>query len=297
MKTSHVYRTINGLNLEADVYAPAGAPRSFFVWFHGGALIMGSKTDVPGDLLELVLDASSLLISIGYRLAPQATVSDIAADAGTAWRWAMEEAQRRGCASSSGLVGGLSAGGYLALLTGTRAPRPIAVVSYYGYGTLDSPWYSEPSDHYQRTWRAVTRDEALAAVAGPTTIEGSDRPLGVDFYMYCRQNGLWPQLAAGTADPDLLRQHSPTYLVDSKYPPTLLLHGTDDHDVPHAESAAFAAMLQLHEVQHEFISLPGFDHGLVPGDSPEMIRASQVATEQAVRFIRRHLGLASEADG
>ena len=287
--TTQVYRSVDGMDLFADVHAPATTPSKFVVWFHGGAMIMGGRGDVPADLLDLVLSSNSLLISIGYRLAPQVSIADIAADASAGWKWAIEEAARRGCRSSSGIVAGLSAGGYLALLVGLSDPRPSAVVAYYGYGTLDSPWYSTPSDHYQRTWRAVTETDAFHAVEGPTTTEGSDRPLGVDFYMYCRQTGRWPELAAGTTDRDELRRYSPTYHVTSEYPSTLLLHGTDDHDVPHAESAAIAAMLELHGVDHEFISLVGFDHGLVPGDDPDRIRMSNDATARAKAFIHAHL--------
>src|SRR4051812_27303494 len=228
--TTHVYRSVDGIDLQVDVHAPSSAPTSFLVWFHGGALIMGSRTDVPGDLLDLVVEGcNSILFSVGYRLAPQATIADIAGDATAAWQWAAAEAQRMGCRSTGGVVGGLSAGGYLALLVGLSDPRPQAVVSYYGYGALDTPWYSVPSDHYRRTWRLVTEADGLAAVAGPTTTDGSSRPLGVDFYMYCRQNGRWPELAAGTADREVLRAYSPTYHVTDAYPPTLLLHGTDDH--------------------------------------------------------------------
>ena len=288
-RTTHVYRSVGGSDLLADVYAPASAPTGFFVWFHGGALIMGSRADVPQGLADLVLSTNSMLVSIGYRLAPQVAIADIAADANAGWEWAVQHARQHGCAETAGMVGGLSAGGYLALLTGLSKPRPRAVVSYYGYGTLDSPWYSTPSDHYRSTWRSVSEEEALRSVEGPPTEDGSTRPLGVDFYMFCRQNGRWPELAAGTTDMDELRRYSPTYHVTSQYPPTLLLHGTDDHDVPHSESAAFAAILQLHEVDHEFISLEGFDHGLVPGEDPEFIRRSNEATAQAVRFIRRHL--------
>jgi acetyl esterase/lipase len=239
--------------------------------------------------LDLVLSTNSLLFSVGYRLAPQASIADIAADATAGWQWASEEAVRQGCASTAGIVAGLSAGGYLALLVGQSEPRPGAVVAYYGYGTLDSPWYSTPSDHYLRTWRVVTEREAFRSVEGSTTTEGSDRALGVDFYMYCRQNGRWPELAAGTTDVDELRRYSPTYHLTTRYPPTLLLHGTDDHDVRHAESAAVDALLRLHDVDHEFISLESFDHGLVPGEDAERIGVSNAATERAKAFIRRHL--------
>lgn len=289
--TTSIYRSVNGLDLHADVYSPASTPSGFFVWFHGGALIMGGRADIPQDLLDLVLSTNSMLFSIGYRLAPQAPITEIAADASAGWHWATEEARQRGCPSTAGVVGGLSAGAYLALLVGLSNPRPGAVVSYYGYGTLDSPWYSMPSDHYRRTWRQVSEREALSSVAGPATSEGSTRPAAVDFYMYCRQNGRWPELAAGTTDITQLRRYSPTYHITREFPPTLLLHGTDDHDVPYEESAALAALLRLHAVEHEFISLEGFDHGLVPGEDPERIRRSNEATAQAKRFIQRHLSI------
>lgn len=86
-----------------------------------------------------------------------------------------------------------------------------------------------------------------------------------------------------------LRRLSPTYHVSSSFPETLLLHGTDDHDVPHSESAALAALLELHGVSHEFVSLPGFDHGLEPGSDPTRIRLSAEATNRARTFIKRIL--------
>ena len=59
-------------------------------------------------------------------------------------------------------------------------------------------------------------------------------------------------MAAGVECPrdcHRLREHSPTYYVTEAFPPTLLLHGTDDHDVPHAESAGMAATPVLNKAE------------------------------------------------
>jgi dipeptidyl aminopeptidase/acylaminoacyl peptidase len=46
------------------------------------------------------------------------------------------------------------------------------------------------------------------------------------------------------------------------YPPTLLIHGTQDTDVPHEQSVAMDRELARHKVAHEFISVSGGGHGL-----------------------------------
>ena len=49
--------------------------------------------------------------------------------------------------------------------------------------------------------------------------------------------------------------------VTKDYPPTLLLHGDHDTDVPLAQSVAMAAELERQGVQHELIVVPGQGHG------------------------------------
>jgi dipeptidyl aminopeptidase/acylaminoacyl peptidase len=49
--------------------------------------------------------------------------------------------------------------------------------------------------------------------------------------------------------------------VTKAYPPTLLLHGDNDTDVPHRQSADMAAELKKHGVAHEFISIKDGPHG------------------------------------
>ena len=53
-KTSHVYKTVGDVKISADVYRPASMePRPVVVWIHGGALIVGGRSQVPKNILDL----------------------------------------------------------------------------------------------------------------------------------------------------------------------------------------------------------------------------------------------------
>ena len=73
--------------------------------------------------------------------------------------------------------------------------------------------------------------------------------------------------------------------LDPDYPPTLLIHGTEDTDVPFAQSAMMAEALGEASVEHELVPIEGGEHGLEGG------RPDQVANayERAVGFIQSHL--------
>jgi hypothetical protein len=63
------------------------------------------------------------------------------------------------------------------------------------------------------------------------------------FYLYCRQTGRWPNEVAGLGrdfDPAMLRTYCPEANVTADYPPTLLVHGTHDTDVPYQRSVEMA---------------------------------------------------------
>src|SRR5262249_45203312 len=136
------------------------------------------------------------------------------------------------------VLGG-SAGGYLTLCTGFLIePRPVALGSFWGYGDIAGDWYARPDAFYRREL-PVAEAEARAAV-GRSVI--ADPPAGsrrMRFYLYCRQNGLWPREVAGhdpDAEPRAFDRFCPLRNVSRQYPPTLLVHGTEDSDVPHEQS-------------------------------------------------------------
>ena len=75
----------------------------------------------------------------------------------------------------------------------------------------------------------------------------------------------------------------PVRNISPEYPPTLLVHGTKDSDVPHEQSVLMDRELTRHGVRHELISVPGGGHGLGNVD-----RASvEGIYRRAVAFIGR----------
>ena len=49
----------------------------------------------------------------------------------------------------------------------------------------------------------------------------------------------------------------PVKNVTRDYPPTMLIHGTDDTDVPYEQSLLMAEQLKMHGVPHELVTIEG----------------------------------------
>jgi acetyl esterase/lipase len=293
MKKTYTYKTVEGVNVQADVYRPEDTQvRPVLVWLHGGALVLGSRTGVPGQLLELCRQDGYALVSFDYRLAPEVKLPGIIADIEDAFTWLREQGPRLLYIDPKHLVvAGGSAGGYLTLMTGFRVmPRPTALVAYWGYGDVDGSWYTQPSQHY-RMQPLISKDEATRAVGARvlTGTQGDEQKARGRYYLYLRQNGFWTKEVTGM-DPEKDRRaldpYCPVRNVTAAYPPTLLIHGTTDTDVPYELSANMAQELARHKVEHELVTVKGAGHGLAGGD-PQLIAA---ANAKAAAFIRAHLG-------
>ena len=185
------------------------------------------------------------------------------------------------------VVLGGSAGGYLKVATGYLIePRPAALVSFWGYGDIAGPWYSRPDAFYRRL-PLVTEAEARAAVGTTVVAEPPLRNQRGRFYLYCRQNGLWPKEVGGhdsDTEPEALDPFCPVRNLSDRYPPTLLIHGTKDTDVPHEQSVIMDRELSRHGVAHELISVPGGGHGL--GGVNSTILSG--IYERVITFLRRY---------
>lgn len=290
MPVTCTYKEGDGLEIPADVWgSEPGARKPALLWIHGGALIAGSRKSVPRSLHDQLLGSGYLVVSIDYRLAPETKLPGIIDDVRDAWQWLREEGPRRfGIDPDRVAVGGGSAGGYLTLMTGFCVePRPRALVSFYGYGDITTPWYAEP-DAFYRQQPLVSREEAEQSVGTTALTEPPTPNERGRFYLYCRQQGHWPQEVAGHdphREPRWFDDYCPIRNVSPEYPPTLLIHGTADTDVPYSESAAMAARLREYGVAHELLSLEGAGHGL-SGAPPEEIER---VNARALAFLVRHL--------
>jgi acetyl esterase/lipase len=291
-KRTHVFKRVDMLPIKADSYRFVDRPgEPIVVWIHGGALINGHRESVPGWLTAACRENGYVLVSIDYRLAPETQLPEIIRDVEDAFHWIREEGAQQFQADTRriAVVGG-SAGGYLTLMTGFRVqPRPTALVSLWGYGDLVGAWYSQPSPHPRHHAIKMSREEAYQQVSGPPVSDSRERKgNGGAFYQFCRQNGLWPKAVSGWdphSEADKFAPFMPVKNVTPEYPPTLLIHGDKDTDVPHEQSDLMAAEFKKHKVEHQLISVAGAEHGLAGSDQP----TTAATYRSAVEFLRKHL--------
>lgn len=288
-----IYKTVGDLPIKADVYRrPGDDVRPVIVWLHGGGLITGSRGGPDPEQRQRYLDAGYVIVSIDYRLAPETKLLAIIEDVRDAIAWVRAQGPEHFKIDPRRLaVVGASAGGYLALMTGFIVePRPQALVAISGYGDVDGDWYAKPHEIYRKTRPMFTKEEAHQAIGTRETANGGAKGRG-NFYTWCRQHGLWPQQVVGydpVTQPREFDRFCPVRNVKKNYPPTLLVHGDDDIDVPYAQSVAMVRELKRVDVTHEFITLKGGGHGF--GGKGLGDTAVAGAFDRIERFLQRHVG-------
>ncbi len=266
-RETFTYKTVGNLSIKADAWSVSPKKRKpLAVWIHGGALIMGDRRGIDKSLLGELIKAGYNVVSIDYRLAPETKLAGILEDVRDAFGWVRKEGPRLWGAEPDRIaVLGGSAGGYLTLVSGYLIePRPRALVSFWGYGDISGHWYARPDEFYRRQ-PLVSEADARASVGKEPLAEPSPRNQRSRFYLYCRQNGLWPKEVAGldpNSETKAFDAFCPVRQVTDKYPPTMLIHGTSDTDVPHEQSVVMDRELARHRVPHDFISVAGGSHGL-----------------------------------
>jgi acetyl esterase/lipase len=206
-------------------------------------------------------------LTIDHRLAPETKVDEIVADIEDAYAWVRSQGPKLFNIDPDRIaVVGHSAGGYLTLVAGYRLePQPKALVSFYGYGDVSGDWVAQPDSFYNNR-ETISKEQAYKAV-GESKIACFPSGSGLDerfnFYIYSRQQGLWSQEISGhdpEEDAEWFAAYEPLQNITSEYPPTMLLHGESDTDVPFEQSVRIAETLQTHDVEYEWITNPGWDH-------------------------------------
>jgi len=102
--------------IPARCYRPAAVsgPLPLLVYLHGGGFV-GGDLDTHDELCRLLAtEAGAVVLSVAYRLAPEARFPAAVEDSLAAYRWAVGHATALGAAAGRVSIGGDSAGGNLA---------------------------------------------------------------------------------------------------------------------------------------------------------------------------------------
>lgn len=110
------------------------------------------------------------------------------------------------------------------------------------------------------------------------------------FYLYCRQHGAWPQEVTGhdpKIEPEEFDPFCPIRNVTTQYPPTLLIHGDKDTDVPYEKSVAMAKKLEEVGVEHQLVTVLGKGHGFEVNGFADPVVAS--ALNKTLAFLKQYM--------
>lgn len=256
----NTYHTVAGRRLGLDLYVPGGTDGAIpvFVFFHGGGWVTGSKEAVSLHALPW-LEAGWAVANVEYRLAGEAPAPAAAWDARRALRWVMDHGADRGLDTGRVVVGGMSSGGHLALLTGMAADLPgtpgqdpgptpptvkaAAIVSWFGISDIAALLQGERPRAYARRW-----------------------------------------IGDGSHALPLARQLSPLRCVGPGTPPVVSVHGDRDPTVPYGQSLRLHEALDRASVPNHLFTATGAGHG----DFTEDVWAR--AYRSVLNFLQEHIG-------
>ena len=296
---TYVYKKIGNHEIKADIYhsAPISNAQKLpaVVFIHGGGLIMGHRKAILPGHIQAFHDAGFHVVSIDYRLAPETKLPDIVADVRDAWNWLRDNADSLGINTDRIAILGHSAGAYLTLVSGYKLdPRPAALVALAGYGKLTSDAFTTPSPYYVREYQSVDEHDARQTVGGQIISasgpnDSMQRHLGRGlFYLFCRQKGIWLREVTGheTDDQAWFVNYEPIRNVSAAYPPTMLLHGEPDTDIPFEQSVLMQQELARYGVANEFVRNPNWEHTFLYMSNDASV---DEAFGQIVSFLQQHV--------
>ena len=209
------------------------------LWVHGGAWVMGHKTQQGLPLLYAMAERGWMSVSMNYRLGPLCRFPEPLIDVKRAIAWLREHAPEHGGDPSFIVVAGGSAGGHLAALAALTPGQPEYQPGFEGVDTTVAgaiPLYGR--------FDFIDRSNVLL-----------HKQILMDFL------GAKVMPSRYTDDPQLWDLASPIALVRAQAPPMFVAHGTHDSLIPIGEAAAFvAALRKISANPVAFASLHGAQH-------------------------------------
>jgi acetyl esterase len=130
-------RDLEVAGLPARLYVPPLERGGLLVYYHGGGCVLGSLDSHDQPCRFLAREGCVRVLSVDYRLAPEAKFPAAVEDGLAAFEWAREHAAELGADPERVVVGGDSAGGYISAVVAQLAdPQPALAVIFYPVADL-----------------------------------------------------------------------------------------------------------------------------------------------------------------
>jgi acetyl esterase/lipase len=253
------YATVDGEDLRLDIYRPAQPGTPVVVYAHGGGWSRGDKGEDGLKRLAPLAAYGVTVVSVNYRLAPNAVFPQPLHDLKGAVRWLRAHGPSLGLSTARIGMWGASAGAYLG--------------SLLALSDGDSELEGAVGDNHEQpsAVQAVVHwfgQTDLAASAARSELEARLVPF------------LFEADLLGTNDPaqlaDRARELSLLTRVSPQAPPFLIVHGDRDRIIPVAEGFALHDALARAGARSRFELLAGAGH-----EDPEFDSPANLATTAA----------------
>jgi acetyl esterase/lipase len=190
------------------VFTPDGPATAVYLHFHGGGMIIGAPEMSDYSNVDLRDRFGMAVVSVDYRLGPEHPHPAGPDDGVAVASWLLEHGERE-FGSSRIVVGGESAGGYMAAIVLLRIRDELQAVDRVDGANLIFGVYD---------WGRSPSQRGIRPAPGPDLLD----PVGIEFFTDCYLPGLTDD---ERRDPSI----SPAFADLRGLPPALMSVGTSDH--------------------------------------------------------------------
>ena len=263
------YRSDGNESWLAQIYRPKGTgPFPALLDVHGGAWNAGSRTGL--DWRSRCLAASGIVVAaIDFRLAPQHPYPAQVADVNYATRWLKARAGDFNAQPNSVGLLGSSSGGHTVFLSAMRPHDPR-------YAAL-------PLSNGRETDATALYIMACWSIVDPYARYFFAKDTGMDRHVAATEAYFLTQAAMQEGNPHLILQRGEQV----QLPPTLIVQGTDDENLPVPVTEQFAEAYRRAGGEMQLELFPGMPHRFGLQAGPDSDRAIELMKGFVARQLNR----------